>query len=354
MDPIRFDAITRTLSDLSDHLPTRRTLMRALGAGLLGGGIGSGLDAEAKKGRKRRRKKKKKICLFGQRRCRDKRCHGCCADADCGGNVCDSGTCSDCPRNQRLCRGGCIPEDACCADADCTGGRICLDGTCACGPDRRLCEGACIAADACCGTDCPVETCTPENCNGCCGGDTCRNGDSANFCGRNGVACDQCASGETCDAGVCRGGGGTCSSENCGGCCDVQGTCRAGEGQNFCGRNGVACVQCGRDAFCNAGECDCPAGTTMCPNGDCIAETGCCANADCAAGPGGLCRPNHTCAYPPLCDGSDDVCPTGTPCCSGECDFGNNTCSQSSLGQQCHVDDDCEAGLTCQFYVCEP
>ncbi len=257
---------------------------------MLGGGIGSGLDATAKKGRKRRRKKKKKICLFGQRRCRDKRCHGCCADADCGGNVCDSGTCSDCPRNERICRGGCIPEDACCADADCAGGRVCVDGTCECGPDRRLCEGVCIAADACCGTDCPVDTCTPDTCNGCCDGNT----------------------------------------------------CREGEGQNFCGRNGVACAQCGRDGFCNAGACECQSGTKVCPNGDCIPQDGCCGEADC-----------------PTCQTCEDqqcvpLCPSG--CCHDEtCEPGNTLefCGKSGeICVTCPAEATCVENPTTSFCLC--
>jgi hypothetical protein len=273
--------------------------------------------------------------LFGQRRCRDRKCHGCCADADCGGNVCESGTCSDCPRGQRLCRGGCIAEETCCTDDECSSGRVCIAGTCGCGPDRQLCEGVCIPADACCGTECPVESCTPANCSGCCDGNTCRNGDSANFCGRSGVACVQCDAGEACDAGVCVGGGGTCSPTNCNGCCDGT-TCSEGDSQNFCGRGGDPCNQCDHGVACDAGHCGCR-------NDD-----------DCSESEGGRCRPNGACVYPPNCDpaGTQGSCGILNCCNSGTCQVGTaQTCQPGAAGKPCHTNADCTSGI-CDDYLC--
>jgi hypothetical protein len=296
MDPTQFDALTRALSGLTEHLPTRRRLVQTLGLSLLGLRAGMTPEAEAKNGRRKRRQKKKRKCLFGQRRCRDRRCHGCCSDADCGGNVCDLGTCSDCPRNQRLCRGGCIAEDACCGDGECGGGRVCIDGVCACGPDRQLCEGVCIANDACCGTDCPIETCTPETCNGCCDGDACREGD----------------------------------------------------GQNFCGRGGVACASCGRGQVCDAGECVCPSGQRQC--GDrCIPETDCCTDGDCEpceTCAGGACTGG--CLDGEVCDGGTCICASGNLCAGACCGTGQRCGASDSC-----IDVDCSAG-GCEQVTCVP
>jgi len=227
MDPTRFDAFSRTLTDRLHGGPTRRAILATLGGALLGGWLSTPLDGDAKRNRrKRHNRRKKRKCLFGQRRCKDRRCHGCCSDADCGGNVCEVGTCSACPQGQRPCHGGCIPEDACCDDSECTGGRVCVDGSCECGPNQRLCEGACIPASECCGTDCP--TCSSENCDGCCDGHICRDGDSTNFCGRNGTICSACSFLQTCTGEFC-----ACLRE----CCfdfDCPGENRRCNNQGFC------------------------------------------------------------------------------------------------------------------------
>lgn len=224
MDPMRFDDLARGLSAASTR---RRALLGALGGALLGTGLVTTEEAAAASHRRRRKRRK---CLFGQRRCKDGRCHGCCKDSDCGGNVCESGTCSACPRGQRPCRGGCIPQAACCADSECTGGRVCVDGTCTCGPNQRECNGVCIGNDACCGSDCPVKTCGPENCAGCCDGTTCRDGDSLNFCGRGGFLCEACEFLETCAGFGCICEKACCRDSDCPGPnvrCNRQGTCES-------------------------------------------------------------------------------------------------------------------------------
>ena len=278
MDPTRFDEMARRITGGSST--RRRALLTALGGALLGAGIGLPDDLEAHAKQRRRHKKRK--CLFGQRRCRDRRCHGCCNDADCGGNVCETGTCSACPRGQRLCRGGCIPEASCCADSECTGGRVCVDGSCACGPNRRECNGVCIGSneccgtdcpaitcgpnqrecdgfcigvDECCGTDCPVKTCGPENCNGCCDGTTCRDGDSLNFCGRNGFTCLACDFRESCIGSGCVCEKECCRNADCTGTnvrCNRRGTCES------CTPDGAALPGgCGPDTvgLCCSGTC---------------------------------------------------------------------------------------------------
>lgn len=206
MDPNLFDDLVRRVTNDS-NTTGRRAVLAALGGVVVSSGLMTTVDAE---GRRKRHRREKRKCLFGQRRCRDRRCHGCCNDQDCGGNVCESGTCSACPQGQRPCRGGCISRDSCCADSECSGGRVCIAGACGCGPNRRECNGVCISSDACCGDDCPVEVCNAENCQGCCDGTTCRDGDSLNFCGRDGDFCQACNFRETCTGAFC-----ACERECC-------------------------------------------------------------------------------------------------------------------------------------------
>lgn len=299
MDPIRFDALARALSQVARPTVSRRLALPAL-AGLLAStaadsheGVASKRRPKRVRNRAKRRKKARQdevLCPTGQLLCNGQ-CAGCCSDADCGGNACNDGRCQDCPRGQRLCRGGCLAESSCCNDGECTGGQSCIAGACACRANERLCEGACIPNTECCGTDCPpAPTCSPENCNGCCDGATCRQGDSQNFCGRNGEPCQSCALLETCDAGQC------------------------------------------------------------------LCERECCGDAGCNAGFNGLCRPEGTCAYPPDCFEAgrllfDCVGGNSESCCSLHCDVTTDACVSGIAGEPCHSDDDCQAS-TCQFYVC--
>lgn len=251
MEPTRFDAFARDLG--TARSTRRRALFGALGGVLAGAGLAASGEAGSRSHRRRQRKKRK--CLFGQRRCKDRRCHGCCSDSDCGGNVCESGTCSACPRGQRPCRGGCIPADACCADSECTGDRVCVNGACACGPNQRVCDGVCISNDACCGTDCPVKTCGPENCGGCCDGTTCRDGDSLNFCGRDGFICQSCGFRETCDGSGCVCEKECCRDLDCIGTnvrCNQQGICESciPDGAALPGGCGIQTV-----SLCCSGSC---------------------------------------------------------------------------------------------------
>ncbi len=272
MDADRFDEAVRLLV----VVPSRR--------GMLGLALGGALhfllsvaEGAAKK-RKRRNKKKKRKCLFGQRRCRDKRCHGCCSNADCGGNVCETGTCSDCPRGKRLCRDGCIPKEACCTDSDCDGAETCVAGVCGCRAHERLCEGACIPNDACCGADCPPPACSSDNCPGCCHGDTCHEGVSQRFCGHNGAVCIECPANTSCDGETCVCPTQCCSNADCtaapGGICQANGFCQ------------YPCIETGQPCSSLANCCD--------PNAHC--DSGVCG----------------------ICIASGDECdPGGIPCCSG-------------------------------------
>lgn len=324
MDPTRFDALIRTLSQVVQRPPSRRAVLAAA-SGLLAGILAGPADTDAKRKRRQRRRrnrkqKRQKRCPTGQVRC-ETGCAGCCTDTDCGGNACVEGRCAECPAGQRRCRGGCIAGAACCSDDECTGGQVCIDAGCTCRAHERLCQGGCIPKDECCGTDCPPapppSTCSAETCGGCCEGSVCKNGDSQNFCGRDGVECDRCDTGEVCDAGQCR-------------CPHGSVPCADG-----------SCIACAPGFVCEDGQCVCPAGR-------------CCSNADCTGGYAGRCRPDGTCVYLPDCMGTGQDC-TFLDCCSSvaclEDGDGKNVCYYSFPGDPCKVDTDCSSGQ-CIYYQC--
>jgi hypothetical protein len=327
MDPTRFDALARAMTRTASPNVTRRVILTALG-GLLAGSLSGATDLKAGKRRRsrvrnrvRRRHEQRKNnapCPTGQQLCNGQ-CAGCCADADCGGNACRDGRCAACPNDQRECRGGCIPMTACCSDGDCTGSRTCIDGACTCRANERLCQGACIPSDACCGSDCPPgPTCSSETCGGCCAGNVCRQGDSQNFCGRGGEACETCGQRAICDAGNC-----VCP----------EGLVQCAEGH---------CIRCNPRETCESGACVCP--------------TECCADAHCTEGKGGLCRPDGTCAYLPGCKRPGtplDECNNDTleGCCSLGCNAVDDICTIVSSGRSCYTGDDC-ASTICSYYVC--
>lgn len=355
MDANRFDDVIRSLA----ASPSRRTVLGLT----LGGGLGALLgvvDAAAKKRKGRhknkdRNKNTKRRCLVGQRRCRDRRCHGCCSDADCGGNECALGVCRDCPRNERLCDGACIPGDACCTSDDCDGAP-CERGRCLCADGQRDCHGRCIPEDACCSSsDCgPCETCqndrclsvcpedlecvdgqcrcTASSCDGCCAGDTCRDGDTNKFCGSNGEICAACTVRQTCQGGVC-----TCPAgeQDCAGECIPEDDCCPGT------------ISCG-EACCDVGDdevCASVGGTDSCQGGGCPETDFCVVVASYLCAVGCVC----TTTVDPVAENACVVNPISNPppctVCSSSADCGAGEVCIAS-GQEC--------GEACGAAFCVP
>lgn len=122
-----------------------------------------------------------------------------------------------------------------------------------------------------------------------------------------------------------------CTPETCGGCCDGA-TCHDGEGRNFCGRNGAACLQCGPNELCDGETCFCP--------------TQCCADADCDAIAGGVCLPEGVCEYPCV--------PTGGTCVAGVtecCDISPLVRCYDGVCKLCVLD---REGCTATVPCCDP
>lgn len=245
MDPTRFDALTRVLTNTIGRAAPRRGVLGALAALFAADRAAAKSDAERSnkdrkdngKGKgKGKGRGKGKECKGGQ-----KKCNNVCTDT--GADFFNCGTCGN----------------VCSSEA----GSVCCGGECInTGRDLRHCGGCgrpCDGLDAACidglCTVCPVnqERC-PDG--------TCADLQTdAKNCGACGSACP---SGETCQSGRCAcagprcplpGGGTRCCPATAGVCCDGGGCCR----------NGQTCQPGGQ--CCDGGYYLCPDGAQCCPNG---------------------------------------------------------------------------------------
>jgi hypothetical protein len=210
------------------------------------------------------------------------------ASARCGGG---GGQCYDCSAQREECQ----PETRQCVNPTCgpqNCGGCCVGNTCVVGTDAIACgkqgnqclncaatNGACIADGqpnerTCTG---PV-ACSPANCAGCCVGDRCVAGSSTGACGKAGQACVACGATESCSSGACVAPP-ACGPGNCAGCCVGRDVCLVGADATACGVGGQQCSNCTADnKTCQAGACRAPA----CGPANCA---GCCTAAgDCALG----------------------------------------------------------------------
>lgn len=132
------------------------------------------------------------------------------------------------------------------------------------------CEGSTVCAEGVC---LEPPSCNPDNCNGCCDGNTCVEGNVPDACGTNGGQCQSCPNNASCDAGVCN----LACQDSCDGCCDGNTCVDFGElSEDNCGVGGDACQPCGNGFECIGGECVSTA---------CIATCGgCCEGDQCLGG----------------------------------------------------------------------
>jgi hypothetical protein len=276
-------------------------------------------------------------------------------DPNCSAASCANGCCAT-DDGKRRCLAGSEPGG--CGD----GGAECRD----CGAEGRACDATTRA--------CGSSSCTSANCDGCCVGDKCLEGDIASACGTKGGACTTCAAGQTCVAqssggGSCTGPT-TCDPTSCAsGCCDATGRCVAGNDTTACGKGGVRCAACTIDQVCSPGVQTCqprvPCGPSNCdgccgPNNQCVTASTTTAQA-CGArgeacrqcGQNLVCdRPTGTCK-PPTSACNPLNCPT---CCAGDrcvspdqdltCGLGGGSCVDCTRqGLLC-------AGGSCQARRC--
>ncbi len=283
----------------------------------------------------------------------------------CGaGKVCGR-TVSDC--SPQTCPNGCCTTE---------GGRDrCLAGTAgsACGRAGSECvdcaaEGrACDVGSRTCGRG----RCDATNCDGCCVGDQCLSGRDAAACGTRGGQCNTCAAGQTCrgqisGGGLCEGTP-SCGPQNCAGCCAPNGQCVTGADAVACGRQGAACQNCASSGRICAGDRTCQQPQT-CNAANCA---GCCVGNNCviattpqACGAGGVacraCGVNQVCNAGQCVAGSTCNPATCAGCCIGDvCATGNQNTACGNTGAECT---NCTAqnptrvcqGGTCQLPACGP
>jgi hypothetical protein len=175
------------------------------------------------------------------------------------------------------------------------------------------------------------------NCAGCCQGNQCMPGNSADACGLGGLPCNSCSPDQTCVAGQCQGGPPKCDPTSCQGCCEA-GSCKAGYTVDACGVGGVPCVKCKQGQTCNG----------ACVGGGCGPGTcdGCCEGTTCYPGTfpmrcGSNGQPCQACQPPQTC--TNKVCTGGGGCNPGNCTSGApcKACPhpyQQCSGGACSVD----------------
>ncbi len=259
---------------------------------------------------------------------------------------------------------------------------------------------------AACGSGGP---CNPKSCSGCCRGDTCLAGNTADSCGSRGGQCATCGAGQVCGLTACIAapapgtGGGTASAAGgtgtAGGTGGTAGGGAQAGGSGGSGGGTTSCsgVVCGDRSTCDAATglcrcnglvcaggtvCRCPGSQTSCAEATkfCAAPTGC-SGVTCHGGTGcdpidGVCRCGG--ASGPAC-ASNEICLAGpparcfdgtcTPACGanmtcspddGSCRCGGIACAQgelcvsNALGLKCRAPCDvrspnCPAGQSCWF-----
>jgi hypothetical protein len=306
----------------------------------------------------------------GQMTCNTSNCTGCCE-----GNTCQSGVnptecgfggqqCGNCQGMGGACvpagaQGGVCEMQGGCSAENCPGcclGNACVPGTAPnqCGINGSVCEncaaegGQCFVQGGGFGGFCESNAlCGPQNCAGCCEGNTCTPGFDPTACGNFGEQCTDCTVfGETCgesDAGFgaqCEGQV-TCNASNCTGCC-AGNTCLQGNDPGACGTGGVLCVDCtssnetcsvGLDAGFGGGSCITPpppaCNATTCP-------TGCC--------DGTVCLPGNLDSFCGTAGGICTNCTSSNKSCKGQtCVAVAPTCNATTCAQGC-----CDANNACQ------
>lgn len=201
-------------------------------------------------------------------------CPGCCEGTAClpgfDPTACGGfgNQCTDCTQFNETCSGGpgggqCIGTQPTCGPQNCPGccaGDTCLQGSDsgACGTNGQLCADCTSLNETCSGGGfdggfgggaCvkePPPVCNAATCpTGCCDGTLCLPGNLDSFCGKGGGVCTNCgASSKTCTAQACVAGVPTCNAANCQGCCDQSNTCQPGFIDSQCGESGASCQDC--------------------------------------------------------------------------------------------------------------
>jgi hypothetical protein len=242
------------------------------------------------------------------------------------------------------------PPMACGPDT-CTSGCCNTQGDCVTGLDIHACGGAgnlcldcavqgefCVAFPYGGGVCTKSAKCGPQNCPGCCQGDTCIATWTSNACGTNGEACVTCAAGDLCK-GSCIHQQPTCDSTDCVGCCAGAGSfCTPGTADNACGIGGQLCQSCQPSQ--GQGQCAPQLdGGGICNSVQSCSPLNCSGCCD-----GKVCRPGNTLAQ---CGANGAVCVV--------CSAGQQCVAAAPQGGSCQSSPACTAGACvgcCQGNSC--
>lgn len=224
----------------------------------------------------------------------------------------------------------CATQQPSCSAVNCPTGccllynnqEVCVTGTSsvACGSGGQACADCSAKAQTCdWGSHaCVTQPCGPNNCKGCCSGNTCVPGSDVKACGLGGLACTDCSlQNAGCDpqSGQCTGQPPKCDSSNCNGCCagDV---CMAGNVDGACGVKGALCQDCTqKNDTCSGGTC-----TPKCNSQTCA----------------GCCDQNQVC----YAGFTNSRCGSGGNSCS-DCAQTQTTCNTQQLPRQCNPQNTC-------------
>ena len=188
------------------------------------------------------------------------------------------------------------------------------------------------------------------SCFGCSSDGDCVQGAADDACGYDGGLCTVCADGWECFDGECTAPS-SCTPQNCAGCCDATGGCRAGNADEGCGFDGGACATCTGTESCHNGACERPCAETCA--GCCVGEVCMIGTEDGNCGVSGAtcvpCASNSSCSDGGSCVA--DSCATSCAgCCNGStCETGASDGACGSAGDMCAV---CGAGRTCESGTC--
>ena len=234
-----------------------------------------------------------------------------------------------------------LPGTACSAASDC-GSNFCVDGVCCLTACTGACNACSIAKGALLDGTCTGLTNVPcDDGNACTQGDMCAAGVCVPGFPKTCTPSDQCHSAGTCDSttGACSNppvsDGTTC---NDGSLCTTGDTCQAG----VCKGTAKTCTaldQCHVPGTCDGltGLCSNPAAPNLTPCDD-----------------GDLCTPNDSCSNGLCVPGGSTICTSLDPCKTSACLPSTGKCVDAPKvdGTACDDDDECTQTDTCQSGSC--
>ncbi len=279
-------------------------------------------------------------------------CNTCQNRADCGGNYCCDGICSNtpcqtsCTSNHECtdsslpycCGGACQAAPcSCTSNAQCSGATPnCCSGTgiCQAAPCSCTSDAQCPTGMNCCNGTCSSAACTCNDSTPCGPGKNCCNGtcQTQSCCVNN----SQCPIGQCCNSV-----NGQCNASYCTpSCCSTDSCCS----QQCPGYNPTACG-------CQQDQCS----STLCPDYNfctCNPQAASCNTPDCSNSCNSPQCPGYNFC---VCNPADSSCST-TPSCTSSCDnpqcSGYDFCTCNPEDSSCSTpDEDNSGGLTCNTYI---